>query len=194
MITALRMWLDVAFPLWRIAAAFAVVAAFAAAVWWIRDTGVQAERAEWVAKMATAKAEWQVELNKANAANRATERQSAQVIADVSTYYQTELKNVQAQKTADRADVQRGSLRLFDPFFTSGQDTCRKLPGPSEALATAGRRDGEARGELSQPTAANLLDLANDANAIVNQLTAAQAVIIEYQRVCGAAPNAAPPR
>jgi len=188
-ITALKMWLDVVFPLWRIAAAFAVVAAFAAAVWWIRDTGVQAERAEWVAKMATAKAEWQAELDKANAANRATERQSAQVIADVSTYYQTELKNVQAQKTADRADVQRGSLRLFDPFQSFRLDANPKLPGPSEALATAGRRDGEAAGELSREVTGDLLDLANDANAIVNQLTAAQAVIIEYQRVCGTPPT-----
>ncbi len=186
MITALRMWLDVAFPLWRIAAAFAVVAAFAAALWWIRDTGVQSEREHWQAKMATAKAEWQAELDKANAANRATERQSAKVIADVSTYFQTELKNVQAQKTADRDAVQRGGLRLFDPFFTSGQDTCRKLPGARDALAAAGGRDGETGSELSRPTAANLLDLANDANAIVKQLDAAQAVIIEYQRVCGA--------
>ncbi len=190
MITALRMWLDVAFPLWRIAAAFAVVAAFAAAVWWIRDTGVQAERAEWVAKMATAKAEWQAELDKANAANRATERQSAQAIANVSTYYQTELKNVQAQKTADRADVQRGSLRLFDPFQSFRLGANPILPRSGEACTTAGRRDGDARGELSREVTGDLLDLANDANAIVSQLTAAQAVIIEYQRVCGATANA----
>jgi hypothetical protein len=142
--------------------------------------------------MVTAKAEWQAELNKANAANRAIERQSAKVIANVSSYYQTELKNVQAQKDADRDSVQRGSLRLFDPFFTSGQDTCRKLPGAREALAAAGGRDGETGSELSRPTVANLFDLANDANAIVAQLAAAQVVIIEYQRVCGAPASGGP--
>ena len=194
MIRALRRWLDVAFPLWRIAAAFAVVAALAAAVWWIRDTGVQAERADWVVKMATAKAEWQAELDKANAANRATERQSAQVIADVSTYYQKELKNAQSQKTADRANVQRGSLRLFDPFQSFRLDANPILPRSGEACTTASGRDGETGRELSREVSGDLFDLANDANAIVSQLTAAQAVITEYQRVCGAAPNAAPPR
>ncbi|MCA3000320.1 MAG: lysis protein [Rhodocyclaceae bacterium] len=194
MIALAMRWLDVALPLWRIVAAFTVVAAFAAAIWWIRGTGVQAERAEWVAKMATAKAEWQAELDKANAANRATERQSAQVIADVSTYYQTELKNVQAQKTADRADVQRGALRLFDPFQSFRLDANPILPRSGEACTTAGRRDGETGRELSREVTGDLLDFANDANAIVSQLTAAQAVIIEYQRVCGATANAAPPR
>ncbi len=186
MITAIRMWLDVAFPLWRIAAAFAVVAAFAAAVWWVRDTGVQAERERWQAKMVTAKAEWQAELNKANAAHRAIERQSAQVIADVSTYYQTELKNVQAQKDADRDNVQRGSLRLFDPFPHADRQCGRGLPGSNTFVAAAAGRDGQTGGELSREVTERLFDIANDANAIVKQLDAAQAVILEYQRVCGA--------
>jgi hypothetical protein len=183
------MWLDVVLPFWRIGAALAVVAALAGAVWWVRDTGVRAERDRWQVKMSKSEAAWQAQLDAANVANRANERRSAQAIADVSTYYQREIKNVDAQKNVDRDNVQRGSLRLFDrvdPSSSTRHNDCRPLPAASDATAPAAGRDGGEAWELSRATAENLFDLVNDADAVVAQISAAQSVIRAYQRACGA--------
>jgi hypothetical protein len=185
-ISAIRMWLDVVLPFWRIAAALAVVAALAGAVWWVRDSGVQAERERWQVKMIKSEAHWQAQLDAANVANRANERRSAQAIADVSTYYQREIKNVDAQKNVDRGSVQRGSLRLFDRADDAAkQNNCRPLPAAGDATAPAVGRDGGEAWELSRAAVTNLFDLANDADAVVAQLSAAQSVIAEYQKLCG---------
>ena len=188
MISALRMWIDVVLTFWRIGAALAVVAALAGAVWWVRDAGVQAERERWQVKMIKSEAAWRAQLDAANVANRATERRSAQAIADVSTYYQREIKNVDAQKIADRDGVQRGILRLFDradPSTTRHND-CRPMPAAGDAAPATVGRDGGETWELSRAAVTNLFDLVNDADAVVAQLAAAQSVIREYQRACGA--------
>jgi hypothetical protein len=187
-IFAIRMWLDVVLPFWRIAAALAVVVALAGAVWWVRDSGVQAERERWQVKMIKSEAHWQAQLDAANVANRANERRSAQAIADVSTYYQREIKNVDAQKNVDRGSVQRGSLRLFDrvdPSSSTRHNDCRPLPAAGDATAPAVGRDGGEAWELSRAAVTNLFDLVNDADAVVAQLSAAQSVIAEYQKLCG---------
>ncbi len=186
MISAIRMWLDVVLPFWRIAAALAAVAALAGAVWWVRDTGVQAERDRWQIKMSKSDAHWQAQLDAANASNRSSERRSARAIANVSTRYQREIKNVDAKKNYDRSSVQRGSLRLFDrPDDAAEQNNCRALSATSDPTASTLGRDGREAAELSRATAENLFDLVNDADAVVAQLAAAQSVISEYQKLCG---------
>jgi hypothetical protein len=182
------MWLDVVLPFWRIAAALAAVAALAGAVWWVRDTGVQAERDRWQIKMSKSDAHWQAQLDAANASNRSSERRSAQAIANVSTRYQREIKNVDAKKNHDRSNVQRGSLRLFDrpDDNAAKQSNCRALPATSDPAASAIGCDGGEATELSRATTENLFDLVNDADAAVAQLSAAQSVISEYQKLCGA--------
>ncbi len=187
MISSIRMWLDVVLPFWRIAAALAAVAALAGAVWWVRDTGVQAERARWQIKMSKSDAHWQAQLDAANASNRSSERRSARAIADVSTRYQREIKNVDAKKNYDRSSVQRGSLRLFDrPDVATRQNDCRALSATSDPTASTLGCDGREAAELSRAAAENLFDLVNDADAVVAQLAAAQSVILEYQKLCGA--------
>jgi hypothetical protein len=186
-ISAIRIWLDVVLPFWRIAAALAAVAALAGAVWWVRDTGVQAERDRWQIKMSKSDAHWQAQLDAANASNRSSERRSAHAIANVSTRYQREIKNVDAKKNYDRSNVQRGSLRLFDrPDDATRQNDCRALSATSDPAASPLGRDGREATELSRATTANLFDLVNDADAVVAQLAAAQSVILEYQKLCGA--------
>jgi hypothetical protein len=181
------MWLDVVLPFWRIAAALAAVAALAGAVWWVRDTGVQAERDRWQIKMSKSDAHWQAQLDAANASNRSSERRSARAIANVSTRYQREIKNVDAKKNYDRSSVQRGSLRLFDrPDDATRQNNCRALSATSDSAASTLGCDGREATELSRAAAENLFDLVNDADAVVAQLAAAQAVISEYQKLCGA--------
>jgi hypothetical protein len=137
--------------------------------------------------MSKSDAHWQAQLDAANASNRSSERRSARAIADVSTRYQREIKNVDDKKNYDRSSVQRGSLRLFDrPDVATRQNDCRALPATSDSAASPLGRDGREATELSGATTANLFDLVNDADAVVAQLAAAQSVISEYQKLCGA--------
>lgn len=151
-------------------------------VWWVYNHGVQAERDRWQVKLAKANADWQAKLDKANQDNAALKAKHETELADIATKHQQEIARAKAQNAADRDAIRRGSLRLFDPFATS----CSKLPGAREALATASERDGASGGELSKPTAEFLVSEANRANEIVEQLTMAQAVILNYERTCNA--------
>ena len=83
--------------------------------------------------------------------------------------------------------MQRGSLRLFDrPDDANRQNNCRALSATSDPTASPLGRDGREATALSGATTENLFDLVNDADAVVAQLSAAQSVILEYQKLCGA--------
>ncbi|MFN8696307.1 MAG: lysis system i-spanin subunit Rz [Burkholderiales bacterium] len=157
-----------------------ILAVAALGVWWIHNHGVQAERARWEAKLAKADAEWADKLEKANNANAALKLSHQQTLATIDATHQQEIRNAKARDDADRADIRRGALRLFDPHAT----VCPKLPTARDALATAGVGDGASGGQLSPETTEFLVSEANRADAITKQLTEAQAVIVEYQRTC----------
>lgn len=97
--------------------------------------------------------------------------QEAMVAA--SQTYQEELQHVTQSKDRIIADLRAGAVRLRDPG-TRYEIGIHPVP---EARPGAGRCDDEAGGELSEPTAEFLVGLAAEADAVVHQLAACQAVV-----------------
>lgn len=166
---------------WQVWAAIVCIVAAYFGVTAYGDAQRLDERRAWQDKIAKADAEWQIKIDAINAANRTRMADHAEAIAAISTHYQTELKNAQAQRVADRAAVQRGALRLSDPGATDFACLARA----NRAGTSPSGRDDRAPGQLSDAAAEFLLELVADADDVARQLTAAQAVIVEDRKLCG---------
>ena len=115
---------------------------------------------------------------------REQERENADRLAEISKQRQKEIADAKRQYDRDIAAVRAGTLKLHDPGVPAGGAAAGcGSPGPAPG-ATAGGRDGEARGQLSGAAAEFLLGLAGEADDVALQLGEAQAVIIEYRRAC----------
>lgn len=107
---------------------------------------------------------------------RAAEAKRAADLAAISSWFQGKLSAQSKQHERDLAAVRDDSLVLRDPGHTQPAANCGGS-SQSQTGAPASGRDGEARAQLSDAAAGFLLGEANRADAIVNQLTACQAVI-----------------
>lgn len=160
-------------PTVLLVAGVAWLASLVAVGYWQNDAGHVAERVGWQEKdnkelrLANAK------ITELNNRERTKERESAERLAAVSDNYQRELKNAKDQRERDVSAARAGTLKLqFNPASVS--------PGGSEAgstAASAGRCDGAATSELPREITANLFALADDADEVVKQLSACQAVV-----------------
>lgn len=138
------------------------------------DQGKKAERAEWQQRENTELTTANAAILKLNAAARQAEHDHAEALTEASAAYQEQLRHEKASRDRTIADLQSGALRLRVELAR------RETAGGSAAAegdAGAGRCDAEAYGELSPAAAGFLVDLATEADDVVHQLTAAQAVI-----------------
>lgn len=145
--------------------------------WWQRSDGRTVERTAWESRENKQLRLANDRIITLNAKYRNLERQSAVDMARVSADYQKELQHVQAQRDRARADLRAGKLRLRDP---GARPTAACGDPAPDASTSPERRDGAAQGELSGEASRFLLDLTSEADAVVVQLTAAQAAL----RVC----------
>jgi prophage endopeptidase len=140
-----------------------------------RNRGVQLE--ELTAANAT--------IERLNREARATEHAHQNELAAIGAAHEADIETRRVQHDADLAAARAGALKLRDPAARQCPD---RGPAPS-AAATAGERDGPAPGQLSDAATEFLLGLANDADAVVEQLASCQAAIRTYiNPVKGAAP------
>lgn len=110
---------------------------------------------------------------------RDLEREHAEKLALIGQHYQKEFQNAEALRLADVARARDGALRLRIPGTF--------CPGPNAETATASSGgDGAQAGELPGPVAADLLQLAHDADQVARQLAYAQSVIVQQQETCNA--------
>lgn len=142
------------------------------------STGTTAERETWEKRENT-------ELQAANAkvhgleeAARASERAHAVQIASIGTQHAKEMEDARKQKDRDMANARSGalSLRISAP--------CKASSGGIRAPAApaSGVGDGAETIELPREITANLFALADDADEVVRQLTACQAVILDDRK------------
>ena len=139
------------------------------------DTGETEQDAKWQERE-------NVELKTANAKilelttkARADEAKAAIAQAAISEDYEGKLKNVQDDKDKFVSDVRAGRIVLRIP-----QPAAAKRAGggaSSQAAASPGQCDGEARGELPREVTEFLYGEAGRADSIVEQLTACQALV-----------------
>lgn len=136
--------------------------------------GEKAERTAWLARENTALIKANARIKELEDQTRAREREHAQDMAAASAKYQEDLTHEKAAKNRAVADLRSGALRLRIPV------TCPDGAGGSGSAplgpGTAGR-DGEARAELSVQASEFLVGLASEADEVVHQLTACQAVV-----------------
>lgn len=112
---------------------------------------------------------------KAHADERARDldRENAAALADIDTAYQRGLNDANAQTERTIADLRAGALRLRRELAASA---CRV----SGAADSAGRGDGGAKPELWREAQEDLVRLAADADAVVDQLSACQGLLRIY--------------
>lgn len=138
------------------------------------QAGAIAERVKWQVREAKQDVAANLKIRQLQDAARATEQRAAQDLAAVAERYEKEKSDVAASKDRVISDLRSGALRLRFPTATTGD------AGRSQAAATAagaGECDGRAAGELPQPVAEFLVSLASEADSVVVQLMACQAVV-----------------
>lgn len=137
--------------------------------------GEKAERSAWLTRENTSLTKANARITELEGQARAREREHAQDMAAASAQYQKDLKHEKAAKDHAIADLRSGALRLRIPV------ACTKGACGSGATApgtSASGRDGETRAELSVEASEFLVGLASEADEVVHQLTACQAVVI----------------
>lgn len=152
----------------------AVVAAFYAYGQQQFGLGETSERAAWLARENIALTTANGRIKELENQARTREHEHAQDMAKASTKYQEDLKHEKAAKDRVIADLRRGDLRLRVPV------TCpvSAAGGRTAALGTGtAGRDAGARAELSVEASEFLVGLASEADEVVHQLGACQAII-----------------
>lgn len=144
--------------------------------WWQNDAGSTAERVIWQEREMKALAKSNKAIQEANDAARETEREHATAMDGIAKDYERRLKDAKDQKDRDVAAAYSGAIGLRIP---------RALPGAAgtgeaaHAASSPGQCDVGAQAELPREAAANLLAIANDADAVTDQLAACQAIILQ---------------
>lgn len=144
--------------------------------------GEEVERSAWLARENTTLTTANARIKELEDQARIKEHEHAQGMAKASAQYQEDLKNEKTAKDRVIADLRSGALRLRIPV------TCPGAAGGS-ATATPGSgavgRDGETRAELSFEASEFLVGLTSEADEVVRQLTACQAVVIADRKQQG---------
>ncbi len=178
-------------PTWAI---YALVAAAAlGALWYAYTTidgrgyerGKSAVEADYVKRDNKALKDALDRVQTLQAEIRAREASHQAAVAALSEKHQQEKVHAKRQHDRDLAAVRAGTLKLRDPGATATAAQCDRSPERPPAAASGG--DHAAAGsELSGAASEFLLSLMHEADGVVGQLTAAQALIREQVRACNA--------
>ena len=153
--------------LYRYAVGALAVIALLAGVWWHgHSRGAAGVQAEWDAD----RARLNTQLLAQERSARAAEQQHAQALAAIDAKYQENERNAQLETDRLRTQLRAGTVRLSVPVVAGSCSLSATGTG-------AGGSDGAARAELSAQAADDLVALAADADAVVRQLSACQAVV-----------------
>lgn len=142
-----------------------------------RDEGRSSAQAQCAAEKKAAKADYDRRVKEEEDKSREVEQAQATELAVTEANYQKEIQDAQDQRQRDVAAAQSGAIKLR----VAGM--CPRASGDRPAAQTStapAERDGAASGELPGPLTASLFAIADDADAVVHQLTACQTVVRTY--------------
>jgi prophage endopeptidase len=149
-----------------------------------RADGTRVTKAEYLQRDLQASEEARIAERGIAARERAKEQDWQKRFVAASTDYQKRIAANETQRLADMAAVDARTLILRDP--NSAVQTCPDRTG--EIAGSASGRDGGPGSELPPKTAQFLLSLAGEADSVVGQLTACQAILRSERQV-----NSPPP-
>lgn len=139
--------------------------------------GKKDERAKWLARESKELAAANEEIDRLHKQAREEEGHHAEMLFAISKDYEREIGNAKRARDLALDAVRSGAVVLRDPGIrTSGCEGPRLGPA-REAPAAAGKRNGAAAADLSREAGVFLLELASEADDVVRQLTACQAVV-----------------
>lgn len=144
------------------------------------EDGRIAERGKWQKLENTELAAANARIIKLESDARQLEREHAAAMTQASATYQESMQHEKATRDRVIADLRSGALRLRVDL-ASRQGAAGDPAGATGAAA--GRCDGEARAELSVSASEFLVGLAAEADAVVHQLAACQAVVIADRKI-----------
>jgi prophage endopeptidase len=137
------------------------------------EHGVSTERNHQQLVIANMISEHQAEEARLQDIIRENEHRAAERMVAIDQHYQESLQNAQQDIDKLRADVHAGTIKLRKHF------TCPALPntqGTAAATGTGGSDAGE-EGGLSNEDADVLISIAKEADDVVRQLQACQAIV-----------------
>jgi len=153
----------------------AVVVFIAAGAWFHGyNKGADVTRAEYATRDLQAATEAQAAYARIVERHRAKEQEWQKSLTAVSAQYQKRIAANETQRLADLAAIDSRTLILRDPN-ASGVQACSG--GSSPSAGTAAGRNGATGAELSSAASRFLLELASEADSIVGQLSACQAIL-----------------
>ena len=163
----------------------AVAAAVNKAYNWTYNNGVNSERTTWQARESGELAAANKKILELTTDARNQEAQNAINLQTISAYYEESKRNDKVKNDKVVDDLNNGVIRLRDKYAKS--TTCETTgPGRTGETATGtGERPGETGTEFSTTAAKFLYELTAEADEIVEQLSACQAVVLEDRRLCG---------
>lgn len=135
--------------------------------------GATIESARWLQRENKLQLDAAAKLKDAEDRVIAGERAHAQHIADISSDYERKLMDQSRAAAAAVSDLHNRNVRLSVTARTCSGNTA------AETNTGTGRSDATARCELSDEAAGFLISEAKRADAVVLQLTACQAVVVE---------------
>lgn len=144
------------------------------------EQGQTAERAVWLQRENTELATANARIVELEAGARQTEQLVAKAEAAASQTYQESLNHEKTAHERTVAELRTGNRRLRIEL-ASRPPAAGDQAGPT--AATAAGCDGATFGELSTAAAEFLVGLANEADTVVHQLTACQAVVIADRQI-----------
>lgn len=158
------------------------LAAWLASLWavgaWQRDEGRTAERAAWEARDNETLRKANGEIKRLTDDARDAERRRVDEMTVLSINYSKGFRDAEADRRRDVAAARDGALRLRIP--AAACDAGGSAPAAAGPAAPGG--DGAEGIELPGATAADLLDLAHDADQVADQLRACQAVVLNDRK------------
>lgn len=178
---------SITIPIWAKALAIValVVAALAAVSMynaWLIGIGKTTERAEWLKRDNAALAAANARIKTLTDQARDKEQLHAAALVTASTQYQKDLSHEKATKDSVIADLRTGARRLRIELAATH---AAAGSGAAEAGPSPGRCDGATTAELSESAAEFLVGLASEADEVVHQLTACQAVVTADRQIQG---------
>lgn len=147
---------------------------------WQNETGQTQVRAVWAAADNKALKAANVKITELNDEARRKERIYAQNQADITKILERERQDAKRKTAALITSYRAGAFSLRDPGTRSAHPTGSQ--GSATTTAPSGG-DGGTPGELSGTAAEFLFDLTADADDVVRQLDACQAVIVSDRSI-----------
>lgn len=146
--------------------------------YWQNEAGHTAEKVAWQQRENKELADANAAIKRLEEAARAAENAHAAALGEIATKHQQEITDAAAQKDRDVAAARAGRIVLRIPTAcpSANGDNAAKTPA-APSVGNGGATTG-----LPSEITANLLALADDADAVVRQLSQCQAVVIEDRK------------